>query len=286
MRRLVVLAAMVLGAPTASSAALDYTGVRSLGMGQGLRGFATGDAGLMLNPSGMSLLRAYTVEADYQLRAKNRAHVGHASIVDSTSGYNIGGGIYYTFAAARPDGGPERSDHEAGLALSFPFGDRFFLGGTLKYLHLDDAADSRGLTVDAGITVRPLPAFTMGVAVYNLRDLDIPETQRGVGYGIAAIPAADVLVVIDGVTHFAAPATGNKTRTSVMGGAEALLAKRLGVRAGGGWDAWRENGYMTAGLSAVSGDGAIDVSFRQDVTGSTNKETLVAVGLRLFVSVQ
>ena len=59
------------------------------------------------------------------------------------------------------------------------------------------------------------------------------------------------------------------------------------MRAGGGYDGITQNGFFTAGLSAVSEVGAIDIGVRQDAfqEGSQARETLAVVAVRLFVPV-
>jgi len=84
-----------------------------------MRAAATGDAGPMLNPSGMSLVRAYTAEGSYQYGSPDSTHDGHVSVVDSTSGLNLGGALFYTFHAASP-GGISQSGQMGGASLSFP----------------------------------------------------------------------------------------------------------------------------------------------------------------------
>src|SRR6266545_4900207 len=114
-------AALILVAAAQTRAGeLDVVTPRALGMGGALRGSATGDAATVLNPSGMSLLRSYAIEASYELMRPDSVHVGHVSVVDSTSAANLGGGLYYTYAQASPKGAAEPSRHEGGLALSFP----------------------------------------------------------------------------------------------------------------------------------------------------------------------
>ncbi len=72
--------------------------------------------------------------------------------------------------------------------------------------------------------------------------------------------------------------------TSVMGGVEYLWQRKVAFRAGGGWDALARNAYLSAGLSYVSTDGAVDVGARQEVAGpGATKETFVGAAVRLFV---
>src|SRR4051794_30884051 len=119
--RFFLLALCALALPAASAlparaATPPIPGTRALGMGGALRGSATGDSALTLNPSGMSLLRAYVIEAAYLHDRAGGGHsnVGRLSIVDSTSGFNLGGGVYYNYLAQEPAGAPKRSGHEGG----------------------------------------------------------------------------------------------------------------------------------------------------------------------------
>jgi hypothetical protein len=66
-----------------------------------------------------------------------------------------------------------------------------------------------------------------------------------------------------------------------MGGGE-YLARTLAARLGGGRDGLNKNGYLSGGLSFVSGVGALDISLRQDVSGD-RKGTFVGASGRLFV---
>src|SRR5262245_48451866 len=102
----------------------ELQGTRVLGLGGAIRGAATGDAGILFNPSGLSLMKLYALEGAYQLATADQAHFAHVSVVDSTSSYNIGAGLYYTFLANTDDKAIHRRGHEAGLALSLPLGER------------------------------------------------------------------------------------------------------------------------------------------------------------------
>ena len=113
-------------------------------MGGASRAWAVGDAGPLLNPSGMSLLKTYTVEGATSTRSRLTENYLHASIVDGTSTYNIAGGIYYTYHVADPAGGIAGHGHEGGLALSLPFGEMVALGATVKYFRFSGDDAGRG----------------------------------------------------------------------------------------------------------------------------------------------
>lgn len=268
----------------------DFTGTRAIGMGDAVRGFAIGDSGPMLNPSGMSLVKNFqALEGSYGFSRRLSAHTLHASVVDNTSGFGIAGGLYYNYRASEPGGGVTGHGHEVGLALSLPIASRAAFGGTIKYFRLsgDDAPDDHtgGITFDVGATISILPKVSVGVAGSNLRDLDNSNAARTVGYGVAVIPITDLVLGVDGVTRLTPDNHTGRKGTGFMAGGELTLAGKYGIRAGGGYDPATANGYLAAGLSAVSEVGAIDGGIRQDIVmnGTTSRSTIVAVSLRLFI---
>lgn len=266
----------------------DYLGARALALGGALRASAAGDTGPLLNPSGMTLVRSYTVEAAYARSTRSDGNFFHGSIVDSTSGLNVAGGLYYTYQANAPAGAPSGKGHEVGLALGLPLGEYVSLGGTMKYLHLrGDQAENGyggGTTFDVGVTARPAAIVTVGAVATNLYNLHNDEAPRTIGYGAALSPVPELVLAVDGRTMLdTSLRTGNKG-TSVMGGGEFFWARRFAFRLGGGYDATNTNGYLSGGLSAVSEIGAVDVAARRDLFDVTGKAvTIVMAGFRLFV---
>lgn len=262
----------------------DTPGVRALGMGGALRAAATGDAGPALNPSGMALVHTYVAEAAYQYARLDAAHTTHFSIVDSTSASTIAGGLYYTYLTATPGPGVKRSGHEAGVSLALPMGERFSLGGTMKYASATAASgqDTKGFTFDAGATLRPASMLSFGVVGYNLKNLQDPRFAQAVGGGLALNPVSDFLVAVDIVQELSTPPAGRDKAFSLMAGAEYVFAKAASLRAGGGRDGWRQSEYVSGGLSLLSEIGALDISVGHDLSGS-RQETFLGVSARLFV---
>ncbi len=66
------------------------------------------------------------------------------------------------------------------------------------------------------------------------------------------------------MTNLTADAPLPRKGTRVSAGAELFLAKKVVLRAGGGYDGITQNGFFTAGLAAVSEAGALDFGLRQD----------------------
>jgi len=263
---------------------------RPLGTGGAMRAVATGDAGPQLNPSGISLLRAYFLEGSYQYGSTAGSHDARISAVDSTSGYNIGGAVYYTYHRDSPSDGVTQIGHLFGGSLSFPLLDKIFLGGSAKYIHFADTAGTHsGFTFDAGLTIRPIPLLSIGVVGYNLLDHGIQWSPKAVGGGIAILPMPSLIFVFDSVmekVYSVEKVSSVPTRDSAMhymGGVELSISSAAAIRLGGGHDGLSKNGYVSAGVSAISADiGAIDVGLRQDVSGNS-KSTIIGVSARLFV---
>jgi len=272
---------------TPAAQAFDVlTPTEALGMGGASRAWAVGDAGPLLNPSGMTLVKAYTIEGLYSYASRASDQFLHASIVDDTSAYNIAGGLYYTYHSA-----PGSHAHEAGLSLAFPFGNYVAFGGTVKYYNLsgfDTAAANAGdggVTFDLGLTVRPTGMLSIGVVGANLRPLHTDEAPQSIGYGVALLPTPALILTADGLTYLAHANETGRRGTSAMLGATYTLFGKVAFRAGGGYDARIDNGYGTLGFSAISEIGALDVGVRQDLfqTEGPARETVVNVSLRLFI---
>jgi hypothetical protein len=294
-RATVALLAITLTSAVAANARAfeEFTPTEALGTGGASRAWAVGDEGPLLNPSGMSLTKAYTIDGTYGYASRLSDQFLHASIVDSTSPFNLAGGLYYTYHSSSPSGGLTAHGHEGGLALSFPFGPFVSIGATLKYFKLEDAdvfdGHDGGFTFDVGATIRPTEIVSLGLVGTNLRDLGTSQATQAVGYGVALIPLTNMLVVADGLTRFTADNQTGRKGTSLMGGASYTFLGKLAARAGGGYDATTGNGYLTFGLSGVSEIGAFDGGVRQDLTrsalasGAEVRETVLQVSLRLFI---
>jgi hypothetical protein len=261
-------------------------GTRSLGVGGAFRGAATGDSGPMLNPSGISLIRAYVAEGAYQYGSKDSSNGAHVSVVDSTSAFNMGGALTYTFQDSKPKNGASQTTHLVGGSLCFPLGDVVFLGGSAKYLYwkyddLNIEQKTKGFILDAGLTIRPIPLFSLGLVGYNLTNRENNFVPLGFGGGISVNLVSGLSLLFDSVYE---RVYGDPTRDKtywIMGGAE-YNTQTLAFRLGGGRDGVSRNGYMSGGASLVSQVGALEVAVRQDVSGD-RKSTFVGVSGRLFV---
>lgn len=269
----------------------EYEGTRATAMGGATRAWAVGNSAPLLNPSGMTLMKSYTVEAAYAYASRFTGQFVHASVVDSTSTANVSGALYYTYHSANPSGPASGHGHEAGVSLATPLGSYLALGATAKWFRLSGidqgpAASSGGVTFDVGVTIRPAPNVSLAAVGQNLHDLDTGQAPQTIGYGAAFLPMPDMVLALDGVTVLTRDDALGTRGTGVRGGLEWSIAQRVAVRAGGGTDPLAGVGYLSGGLSALSEVGALDVGVRGDLftmkTGS-ERNIWVGVSLRLFV---
>lgn len=317
--RLAVLAFLAL-ACTASvaRAQADFVGVRAMGMGEAQRANPTGAEAPMLNPAGMSLVRQYVIEAMYGVKIETVGHHANISIVDSITS-RVAAGLFYSYINESPKLGFDwagghvdqatltRTGHAAGLSLSIPLGDKFILGATAKYLHLDTTAplpmgtvpdhltlDSvNSVTFDIGMILRLGDKFNIGVVGYNLWDHGSRESPLSLGIGLAFVPIPSLSINFDTVVNFTGYQTyhldemtgkvtlDQRTTARLGPGIEWLAGNRVPVRIGVVYDSGLPATYLTAGLGYLSPSFGIDLSYRGKVAGGI--ENFLMLGLRLFI---
>lgn len=278
--------------PPLAADPVKFYGSRAIGMAGALRAAATGDLAPLLNPSGMSLARSYTLTGAYQYADPDSSHDFHLSAVDSTSASNVGGGISYTHHRAKgpilsaTDGtrAAKESGNQWGISLSFPFADKLYVGVTGKYLRgsFSGQAFKKEFTYDVGLTLRPISILSVGVVGQNLKDTDISWSPRTFGGGVALTPIPVLLFAFDVVSEKVSQDVTRDQAMYYMGGGELMLGQVIAIRAGGGKDGLAKNTYLSAGFSVIqAGVGALDFGFCQTISGK--KLTTFAISARFFV---
>jgi hypothetical protein len=302
--RLLVLAILVL-VSRPGLAVDEMQGARVLGMGGGLRAAAASEAGVFVNPAGLPVTKAYTVQALFGFRPADNTTVVGAAITDSvTNRAGVAAGLYYTFVNAEPkfdDISYTRRGHEAGLSLAYPLADRFILGVTNKYFYLDTVSDggslpgarTRGYTLDVGMLLRLSDAINFAAVGQNLvpmKCFEAPPTL-GVGLALAAVSALviDADVVVRWIDY---PDQDTKTAVGVHAGGEYFVGNRFPLRLGYSYDLpyrslairtdRKGDSFFHAGLGYLTPQFGLEASVRQQLSGS-EKETLLGFSLKLFV---
>lgn len=310
--------ALLAGAAGIARAQADLPGARALGMGEAMRATATGAEAPLLNPAGMSLIKGYSIEAMYGFRVESLGHNLNVSVVDSITS-KLAAGLFYTFVYETPKlsykwaGGEvdnqsiTRTGHVAGLSLSYPLGDRFILGATVKYMYMSTTAplpmgtvpsqltlDSiNGVTFDFGLLIRLAEKFNVGLIGYNLWDHGSRESPLSLGIGLAYLPIRGLSIDFDTVINFTGfqsykmdPMTGKvsldgKVAARLGPGLEYIIAQKVPIRAGVVYDSGLPATYLTLGLGYVSPSFGVDLGYRLKFQGGL--ENLLMVGFRLFV---
>ena len=320
MRLLISLAAIVSVVAVAAPARAqnDFVGTRAMGMGEAQRATATGASGPLLNPAGMSLVRQDVIEGMYGIKIETVGHHANLSVVDSITS-RIAAGLFYSFIYETPKlgfnwaGGKidseqvTRTGHAAGLSLSLPLGDRFILGATAKYLHIDTTAplpmgtvpdhltlDSvNGVTFDVGMIVRLGERFNVALIGYNLWDHGSRESPLSLGIGLAYVPIPTLSINFDTVVNFTGYQTykfdamtnkvtlDQKTTARLGPGIEWVVANKVPLRAGVVYDSGLPATYLTLGLGYLSTAFGIDLSYRAKVQGGI--ENFLMLGIRIFI---
>jgi len=320
MRRPVValLLFALVGASRPARGQADVPGARAVGMGEAMRAVPSGAEAPLLNPAGMSLARQYVIEAMYGFRVESLGHQAHVSVVDSVTA-KLAAGLFYTFVYETPKLGFKwaggqvdsttitRTGHAAGLALSYPLGDRFIIGATVKYLHLDSTAPLppmtvppqitldtvNGVTFDVGMILRLGDKFNIGLVGQNLWDHGSRESPLLLGIGLAYVPVRVVTLAFDTTINF----TGYQSykldmatqKLSLDGrvaarlgpGIEFLAGSKVPLRAGVVYDSGLPATYLTLGVGYLSPTFGIDLGYRVKLQGGI--ENFLQIGFRLFI---
>lgn len=302
------LAALAAGAPLrAEPSALppevgyDYGEVetaRIAALGGGLRTFSNSLEALQLNPANLAATRVYHVGALAQFwTAANRQSYG-IGIVDSVvSRSRLAGGVSANWLFQDPDG-VDRRGLDLRFGLGFPLSDKVLVGASARYFDLSQQGFPRGrdllppsvassglareaivkdITVDAGITIRPVPEIAVSFVGNSLTEPGhafLPLTfGGGVGYGTNVL-TLEADLVSDFTTY-------DETKLRFMGGAEVLAGGMYPVRVGYRYDDGQDSHAISGGLGYASREFSFDASVRR-IFGD-NSATAFFFGLKYHV---
>jgi hypothetical protein len=347
-RRFALCAALfgaAFGAPfameKAAHAAEPMVGIRSLAMGDSLRGLASGAEGTLLNPSGIAVTRQFAATGFYSLRAQSLGHFLHASVSDSVTQKYLALGVYNSyfhetphFSYLLPEGGASnrvvlvrgndivRTGNEAGIVIAVPFGDRFAIGGTLKYgyyslrsqLHAADVPPdftyqnplidgdhsvdlgSAGhvISFDVGATLRLFEELRIGVVGHNLW-AHAPELPTRLGIGLSYRFSERLLVAADAVIDFngtqmctAFAETGlcsdsqQRTTYRLGGGGEYVAAGVVPLRLGYLYDGDLGAHHVSGGLGYFDSARGFSLDLSLRQQVSGGTETVALIGFRIL----
>jgi len=283
-----VILVMLVGASPAL-AIDEMLSTRGLGTAESLRAQGTGATALFLNPAGMSLIKQYVMEGNYQYRPEDSAHMAAGSIVDSLT-TNVAAALYVHYLTSTREVGSEEQDRDAiegGLGLSYAISRSFLLGLKGKYLNADweeitggSKVDTSDFSLDVGGMLR-FGGLGLGVTGNNLSSSP-PEWRKSLGLAAGYTFGTTLLVEFDALLDFDKNEALGKRDTVAprySGGAELFLASEYALRGGAIHDRAEDATWVAFGGGIFNQQSGIEIGVRQQIDGGD--ETLVSVGLKI-----
>lgn len=259
----------------------DFSGPRSMGMGDAHRAVASGNDGIYLNPAGLGQHKRYALEFVYLLNPAAPSNIINFSIVDSDTS-PVATGLAYTHWSVGARGG-RKSGSIFNLAFGYPLTDGVFFGWGLKYLNLDSQAAEDSIsrvTTDFALMLRFSEMFSVGAVGYNLIKVNDDEAPRMLALAGAFGDDKEFRLAFDWTVDFD---TRETTTAAFRAGGEVLVAQAFPVRAGYIKDNVREKSYATFGIGLVGEGLGLDFAYKRQVAGNedSGQDHQFAAALRL-----
>ncbi len=284
----------------------DFIGTRPLGMSNAYRAVVTGNDAIFLNPAGMALFKAYSIEAEYLITPKFGSpaqpsakfgatngpteHVIQASVIDNSSSQYFATGTAYT----RVQRGDDKTGNRFDLAFAVPISDKLLIGLDTTYLDFDefDKHNLNAVTVSLGALVRTSIGLSVGVVGYNLTNTaDYLEHPISMGTAVMFSPFRTLELAFDWLINFQKPAdplqpsAHHHVGYSYNVGLEYLLFDLLALRGGYSYDQTSPYGNASlvgAGIGYVSRVVTVDLGYR----GSPSRDFGYVLGITLRFPLQ
>jgi hypothetical protein len=267
---------------------------RALAFAGAQTALGTSTTALYQNPANLTLARVYHFEAVASVSPEARRQSYGGGIVDSSTS-RLAGGIAGSWNLQDPDG-INRTWTDLRLALAYPLGDRFSVGGTGRYLRVDQNVGGplaskfgdyasfgtaspifNSFTFDIGATIIPAEGFRIGAVGHNLSNpgtgLAPTQLQGGVGYGSELFSVEG-----DALADFT---TWKSTRGRYMLGGEVFLGGHVPLRLGYRYDDGTRTHALSTGLGYVDKSWSFEVGARRDIVGA-HEGTMVTASIRFF----
>lgn len=262
------------------------TTTRMMALGGNAQALGQSTSGIYANPAAMSLSRVYHVDSSIAYDPTIGRWAFGGAVADTTR--RVAAGLSYNFGTIDGDTG-SRQHHDVRLALSVSLTEGIALGVTGRYMNFGGAVTTNtrlgmaysGVTLDAGVVVRPANFITLAVTGYSLTNPDTALAPISVGGGVAITPVEALNLVVDNVWDLR---SFGEPKMRLGGGAEFML-DHVPIRAGYLYDDTRLGGpvhTVTAGVGYLDRLFGIELSYRQDVAGAAALQSTLTLNLRYF----
>jgi len=270
---------------------------RGMALGTGARAAAASTQAQADNPANLVLGGLYHIESFVGYDPTFKRYSWGGAVVDSMTGRLAAGASARLLFGDNEAG--KTGGWEAKLGLGLPILDQLSVGlaGRYSSLHTSDphanperppardqAPDRRfnlkHFTLDAAITIRPIPGLSIAGLAYNLIDTKSPLAPMSAGGSVAfnaglLTVGGDVLVDVNKLNLYSGP------RIYGGGGLEYLASGILPLRVGYAYDQRRAQSFVTGGIGYMDPRYAIQISLRQSVNNGS--ETSLFFGAAAFV---
>jgi len=260
-----------------------------LAMGSGARAGATAISALAYNTSNMAAVNTYHVEAFSQIIPGSKSNGGTywtigSSVADSTTSKKIAMGTsfrgVFSGEGRRYDGWDWRSGigvqaiPQLGLGIGFRWAR--LQSSRFEGQRLGPSFD--GITLDASLTVTPIPWLKIAGLGYNLIRTHSSLAPQMAGGSVALTPVESFSIGGDMLFDFT---TFETTQLIAGGGVSYIAGEMVPLRFGYRRDQGRNLNQITAGAGFNKGKIGVEVALRQDV--GSRKETYLLVMFRFVV---
>lgn len=271
-----------------SAIAQTFEGARLLSLAEAQRALTTGNDSIYLNPAGMALANAYSVELGALDDLSDGDRRFNISISDSHD-KPVAGGIAYTFRdfeiGAEGDETRRGTLHRFDASLAARITDHAALGVTARYMTSsetlgDESIEDSGFnafTLDAGLQWQSPQGFALGLTAYNLTNSDRRELP--ISWGAGAGFKQEVFSIEADIRY---NAQIGKARYSA--GGTLVIAQIIPIRLGASYDLATESSAISGGLGYMTARFGIDAGYRQrlsgDVAPGLTGDRMLAIAIR------
>ena len=260
-----------------------------LGMGSGARAGATGTSALAYNNSNMAAIPTYHVEAFSQIIPGSKSNGGTywtigSSVTDSTTSMKLALGTSFRGVSSGQNRRYRGWDWRSGIGVQAIPQLGIGLGFRWAQLRSDWVDGERvgpsfnGITIDASITITPIPWVKISGLGYNLIRTYSALAPQMAGGSVALTPVEEFTIGGDILVDFS---TFQRNEITACGGLTYIAGEMVPLRFGYRRDRGRDLNQLTAGIGFNRNKIAVEGALRQDIGG--RKETYLLFMFRFVV---
>jgi hypothetical protein len=250
----------------------DLMHARDYAMGSAYRAHGLGAESVYGNPASLGVFKRYQVELSGAWDPGHDYLFGSVAVVDSSTSEVAGGLAYHLVRYGPPDA--RRTAHLNTLAIGFPISEAFYVGASGRHVLMGGGASGSGITMDAGLLIRPLPFLAISASGHNLVDIANPDVQRH--YALSAAYLGGLLTITGEARGFLEAPENGGNRIAYSGGIEYLFGQSFPLRAGYSFDQTTGTQFLGAGIGLLTESGGFDLGYRHELNGTGKMFALTA----------